>query len=85
MSILQKFYEGKVRPMTQPDVGKQIRECRKTVGLTQVELASHVNHHVSTIQKYEAGVQNPPPMALLHLAREFAKPDDFFFIYCREG
>lgn len=47
------------------EIGKRIKELRKSKGITQKELAKKLNKSERLIQKYESGDTNPP-LPMIH-------------------
>lgn len=67
--------------ITQPKLGKLIKENRKAKKLSQRQLGERVGVSYQTIAYWENGSRAPIPANLIQLARALDKPDDFFF--CR--
>lgn len=50
-------------------IGERVRDRRKELGMTQLELASKIGYsHASSVQKIEAGIRNLPTAMLEALA-----------------
>ncbi|MFC1979581.1 helix-turn-helix domain-containing protein, partial [Chloroflexota bacterium] len=45
----------------------KIKHCRKGKGLTQEQLASQIGVTLNTVQRWEAGKNNPSPLAMKNL------------------
>lgn len=58
-------------------VGRRIAALRKSVGLTQAELARHMHVSPSTIGMYEQGRRLPAIPMLTALSREFNVTIDY--------
>lgn len=56
------------------DYKKLIREYRKARGLTQRQIAKHLDVTVATIQTWEAGSKNPSPLNRMLLAEYLGIP-----------
>ena len=50
--------------MSQPEVGKFIRELRLALGLTQEKFATTLGVTYSTINRWETGRSKPSPLAM---------------------
>lgn len=60
-------------------VGKQIRQRRWMVGMTQQQLAEKVGIKFQQIQKYETGANRVSASRLWEVAKALAAPIDHFF------
>lgn len=50
-------------------IGETIRNIRKSIGMTQLELATAIGADPGTIRKYESGRRNPKPATLEKIAQ----------------
>lgn len=57
----------------------QIRRLRERHGWTQAELAGRLGTDAVTVSRWERGVSNPRPSAVMHLNRLRASPDPEVF------
>lgn len=60
-------------------VGKRIRHKRWLLGLTQVELASHIGVQFQQLQKYETGANRVSASRLWLIAEKLGVPVEWFF------
>lgn len=60
-------------------VGRQIRNRRKLLGMTQQELGQSVGIRFQQIQKYESGANRVSASRLWELSRALGVPIDFFY------
>lgn len=60
------------------NIGQQIRQERRRLGLTQAQLASHLGVDNSTISKYESNVSQPDLNTMERIAQYFQVPIDVF-------
>lgn len=69
------------RSPEQPDIeiARRIRAKRIELGVTQAELASHLNMAAQNVQKYEAGRQRVSAAILAEIANFLATPVSWFF------
>lgn len=72
------------KPISQPGLGKRIKESRKASGLTQRQLGERLGVSYQTIAYWEKDSRVPTLDHLTHLARELDKPDDFFLCNAQE-
>lgn len=56
---------------------ERLRELRKEKGITQRELAQHMNVAVSTVTRWELDVQEPDYLTLIKLAKFFEVSTDY--------
>lgn len=68
-------------PISQPELGMRIKECRKTKKMSQRQLGEQLKVSYQTIANWENGLRAPVPANLMRLAMVLGKPDNFFF--CR--
>ncbi len=61
------------------NVGKRIRDLRKNSGITQLELAQHVNSSGQVISNIEREYSKPTPELLARIASYFNVPADYLF------
>lgn len=61
-----------------PDLGHQIRIRRKTIGMTQVQLATSVGVSFQQMQKYEKGINAISTDRLRQICDVLSLPPDFF-------
>ncbi len=67
-------------------VGARVRSRRKSLGLSQQELARHLNLTFQQVQKYERGSNRISASKLFEIALVLQMPVAFFFEgYVREG
>ncbi len=62
--------------MSQPMIGKLIREYRKLLGLTQKQLAAELGVVYLTINRWENGHVTPSPMAIKLLEQKLNEMDE---------
>ena len=62
--------------MSQPMIGKLIREYRKHLGLTQEQLAAELGVVYLTINRWENGHVTPSPMAIKLLEQKLNEMDE---------
>lgn len=72
------------KPISQPGLGKRIKESRKASGLTQRQLGERLGVSYQTIAYWEKGSRVPTSDHLIQLARELDKLDDFFLCNAQE-
>jgi transcriptional regulator with XRE-family HTH domain len=62
--------------MSQPMIGKLIREMRQLMGLTQKQLAAELGVVYLTINRWENGHVTPSPMAMKLLEQKLNQIDE---------
>ena len=72
--------ERAYKPISQPKLGKLIKEARKAKKLSQKKLGEQIGVSHQTVATWEQGVRAPIEIKLYRLARALDKPDDFFFL-----
>ena len=65
-------------PVTPSDLGQRVRIRRKTIGMTQVELASSLGISFQQMQKYEKGINAISAARLRQICDALSLPHDFF-------
>ncbi len=60
-------------------VGKRIRQRRKSLGLSQTELAVRIGVKFQQVQKYETGVNRVAASRLWNIAEALSVPITYFF------
>lgn len=68
-------------------LGAKIRELRKSAGMSQQEIASHVGVSVDTVRRWEAGryVPRANELARLAFALKLTRLDVLFNVYLEEA
>ncbi|MGF9566821.1 helix-turn-helix domain-containing protein [Neorhizobium sp. BT27B] len=61
------------------EVGHRLRKLRRTAGMTQTELGSHLGVTFQQIQKYEKGANRIAASRMHEIARLFGVPISMFF------
>ena len=80
------FIEGIIKSMEffkseRPTIGERIKKLRKQKGLSQEEVAKHLEVQRSTISLYESGDATPPVTTIIKLARLFNVTTDYILCY----
>lgn len=80
------FIEGIIKSMEffksdKPTIGERIKKMRKQKGLSQEDVAKHLEVQRSTISLYESGDATPPVTTIIKLAKLFNVTTDYILCY----
>jgi transcriptional regulator with XRE-family HTH domain len=66
-------------------IGPRIRQARRSIPLSQTELANRINAHVTSLSDWERGKHVPSPRHLVSIARVTGHPLEFFLTESEES